>query len=61
MNCFFFRFSIVNLTKAESLYGVGMKPLMYSNKDALANGIGWRRCGDNISYYKNDPQLVFYC
>ncbi|KAG8327598.1 Cytosolic carboxypeptidase 2 [Homalodisca vitripennis] len=51
-----YRFSIVNLTKAESLYCAGMKPLLYSNKDALVNGIGWRRCGENITYFKNEPQ-----
>ncbi|GLH14523.1 Cytosolic carboxypeptidase Nna1, partial [Gryllus bimaculatus] len=51
-----YRFSIVNLSKAESLYNVGMKPLLYSTKDALLNQIGWRRCGDNITYYKNESQ-----
>ncbi|KOB64660.1 Uncharacterized protein OBRU01_23841 [Operophtera brumata] len=48
------RFSIVNLSKAESLYNEGMRPLLYSTKDAQLHSIGWRRCGDNIAYYKND-------
>jgi len=47
------RFSIVNLSKGESLYSVGMRPLLYSVKDAQRN-LGWRRCGDNIAYYRND-------
>jgi hypothetical protein len=51
----FFRFSLVNMCKGESLYSVGMRPLLYSTKDAQLKGIGWRRCGDNITYYKNEP------
>lgn len=38
--------------KAKSLYSMGMKPLMYSQKDAQSHGIGWRRVGSNIRYYK---------
>ncbi|CAH0721592.1 unnamed protein product, partial [Brenthis ino] len=49
-----YRFSIVNLSKPESLYNEGMRPLLYSTKDAQLHSIGWRRCGDNIAYYKND-------
>lgn len=48
------RLSIVNLVKSGSLYTEGMRPLMYSSIDAKATGIGWRRCGDNISYFKNE-------
>ncbi|XP_021913025.1 cytosolic carboxypeptidase 2-like isoform X3 [Zootermopsis nevadensis] len=50
-----YRFSLVNMCKAESLYSVGMRPLLYSTKDAQLKGIGWRRCGDNITYYRNEP------
>lgn len=53
-NYFFHRFSIVNLTKPDSLYREGMRPLMYSVTDATNNMVGWRRCGDNIAYYRND-------
>ncbi|CAG7730303.1 unnamed protein product [Allacma fusca] len=49
-----YRFSIVNLNKPDSLYRYGLKPLMYSEKDAQLNNVGWVRCGQNISYYKND-------
>ncbi|GBP61811.1 Cytosolic carboxypeptidase Nna1 [Eumeta japonica] len=50
-----YRFSIVNLSKGESLYNEGMRPLLYSTKDAQLHSIGWRRCGDNIAYYRNEP------
>ncbi|XP_046456232.1 cytosolic carboxypeptidase 2-like isoform X2 [Daphnia pulex] len=49
-----YRFSIVNFAKADSLYLEGMKPLMYSEKRADAEGIGWTRCGTRIAYYRND-------
>lgn len=54
------RFSIINLTKPDSLYKEGMRPLMYSVTDATNNMIGWRRCGENIAYFRNDDNgLVF--
>ncbi|KRT82072.1 Peptidase [Oryctes borbonicus] len=49
-----YRFSIVNLAKEESLYNEGMKLLMYSAKDAQIHSIGWRRCGENITYFYNE-------
>ncbi|KAK5643634.1 hypothetical protein RI129_007479 [Pyrocoelia pectoralis] len=49
-----YRFSIVNMTKDESLYNDGMKPLLYSTKDAQLHNVGWRRCGDNITYFCNE-------
>lgn len=50
----FYRLSIVNLCKEESLYNDGLKPLLYSTEDAKTKAIGWRRCGDNITYYRNN-------
>ena len=55
----FFRFSIVNLTKPDSLYKEGMRPLCYSTTEATTNNIGWQRCGDNISYFRNDENSVY--
>ncbi len=46
-----YRFNIVNLMKPESTYNMGMKPLMYSVKDADKNSTGWQRDGINIAYY----------
>ncbi|XP_064220954.1 cytosolic carboxypeptidase 2 isoform X1 [Aotus nancymaae] len=59
-----YRFTIVNLLKPKSLYTVGMKPLLYSQFDAVTRNIGWRREGNEIKYYKNntdDGQQPFYC
>ncbi|XP_029437935.1 cytosolic carboxypeptidase 2 [Rhinatrema bivittatum] len=59
-----YRFSITNLMKPTSLYSLGMKPLLYSQKDAQTRNIGWRRVGDDISYYKvanTQEGAAFYC
>ncbi|CAF0864478.1 unnamed protein product [Adineta ricciae] len=49
-----YRFTIVNFFKSTSLYSAGMRPLMYSVQDAETKGIGWRRWGEEIVYYKNN-------
>ncbi|KAK1129290.1 hypothetical protein K0M31_020418 [Melipona bicolor] len=49
-----YRLSIVNLCKEESLYNEGLRPLLYSIEDAKTRAVGWRRCGENIAYYRND-------
>lgn len=46
-----YRFNIVNLMKPDSTYSMGMKPLLYSVKEADKNGLGWYRDGHNIAYY----------
>ena len=48
-----YRFNIVNLMKPESTYTMGMKPLIYSVKEAEKTGLGWQREGFNIAYYQN--------
>ncbi|XP_055795903.1 cytosolic carboxypeptidase 2 isoform X5 [Salvelinus fontinalis] len=48
-----YRFTIVNLMKASSLYCLGMRPLLYSERAAWEKGEGWRRTGSNIRYYRN--------
>ncbi|KAM6068279.1 cytosolic carboxypeptidase 2 [Theristicus caerulescens] len=47
-----YRFTIANLAKAKSLYGEGMRPLLYSQRDAQSRGIGWRRVGTDVRYYR---------
>jgi len=42
--------------KPESTYNLGMKPLIYSMKDAETHGIGWQREGFNIAYYQNSKK-----
>ncbi|XP_032441480.1 cytosolic carboxypeptidase 2 isoform X3 [Xiphophorus hellerii] len=48
-----YRFTITNLMKASSLYSLGMRPLLYSERAAKENGVGWHRAGSNIRYYQN--------
>uniref|UniRef100_A0A665UML7 Cytosolic carboxypeptidase 2 n=1 Tax=Echeneis naucrates TaxID=173247 RepID=A0A665UML7_ECHNA len=48
-----YRFTISNLMKSSSLYSLGMRPLLYSEKAANEQGIGWQRTGSNIRYYRN--------
>ncbi|CAN0106218.1 unnamed protein product, partial [Hapterophycus canaliculatus] len=44
------KFNVVNLTKPDSLFAMGMRPVLYSHKDAAERGLGWRRCGHGIDY-----------
>ncbi|KAL8585690.1 hypothetical protein ACOMHN_022337 [Nucella lapillus] len=48
-----YKFRIVNLLKTDSLYNYGMRPLVYSEKDAAYKDQGWVRTGHHISYTKN--------
>jgi hypothetical protein len=48
-----YKFSILNFTKPDSQYMVGMRPVLYSQKEADRSGVGWTRCGDLIRYYRN--------
>uniref|UniRef100_U3JEX1 Cytosolic carboxypeptidase 2 n=1 Tax=Ficedula albicollis TaxID=59894 RepID=U3JEX1_FICAL len=45
-----YRFTIANMAKPKSLYGQGLRPLLYSQQDAQSRGIGWRRVGSDIRY-----------
>uniref|UniRef100_A0A8W8N7I6 Peptidase M14 domain-containing protein n=1 Tax=Magallana gigas TaxID=29159 RepID=A0A8W8N7I6_MAGGI len=49
-----YRFTIVNFMKSDSLYNDGMKPLIYSEKNAQQKKVGWVRGGSDIKYYKNN-------
>lgn len=46
-----YRFNIINMMKPDSLYNSGMKPLIYSEKQAKLKKIGWYRDGYDICYY----------
>ncbi|XP_051476902.1 cytosolic carboxypeptidase 2 [Apus apus] len=52
-----YRFTIANLAKPTSLYTQGLRPLLYSQRDAQSRGIGWRRVGTDVRYYRGsgDP------
>lgn len=45
------KFTVVNFTKADSLYSQGMQPCVYSKK-ACASGLsrGWHRAGEQVNY-----------
>ncbi|NXA71961.1 CBPC2 carboxypeptidase, partial [Thryothorus ludovicianus] len=45
-----YRFTIANMAKPKSLYGRGLQPLLYSQRDAQSRGIGWRRVGTDVCY-----------
>ena len=47
-----YRFTIVNLYKAGSLYNEGMQPVFYSEREAKERKLGWHRTGHNIKYFK---------
>ncbi|NXL62046.1 CBPC2 carboxypeptidase, partial [Chordeiles acutipennis] len=47
-----YRFTIANLAKPQSLYGQGTRLLLYSQRDARSRGIGWRRVGTDVRYYR---------
>ncbi|XP_029688377.1 cytosolic carboxypeptidase 2-like isoform X2 [Takifugu rubripes] len=50
-------FTIVNLMKSSSLYSVGMRPLLYSERAAKETSVGWRRTGSNIRYFRSCNQV----
>ena len=35
-----YKFNVINLTKPDSLYNYGMRPLIYSEKEAALDGTG---------------------
>ena len=62
------KFNLINMYKGNSLYNRGMRPLMYSRRDAgeelgptkaegpgngVTDRVGWRRCGTDVCYYQN--------
>ena len=60
--------SIVFHLKIVVILVLGMKPLLYSEREATARGLGWKRAGSHISYckttlYKNpllQREYVYY-
>ncbi|XP_053802489.1 cytosolic carboxypeptidase 2 [Vidua chalybeata] len=48
-----YRFTIANMAKPKSLYGQGLQPLLYSQRDAQSRGIGWRRVGTDVRYSRS--------
>ncbi|GAB1600068.1 cytosolic carboxypeptidase 1-like isoform X2 [Argonauta hians] len=48
-----YKFNIINCEKFNSQFNAGMKPVLFSVKEALAGRPYWFRAGKNICYYKN--------
>ncbi|XP_026758831.3 cytosolic carboxypeptidase 1-like isoform X3 [Galleria mellonella] len=48
-----YTFNIVNCEKSDSQFNFGMKPVMYSVKEAVMGKPGWVRAGSDICYYRN--------
>jgi hypothetical protein len=48
-----YRLNIINMQKIHSLYESGLRPLLYSQKLAAHEGVGWRRTGTDVCYYAN--------
>jgi len=46
--------------KPDSNYSQGMKPLIYSVKEAEESRIGWMRDGFNIAYYQGNRKKKQY-
>jgi cytosolic carboxypeptidase protein 2/3 len=47
------KFNIINFTKPDSLFNMGMQPVLYSFQNASSKGIGWVRSGIDVCYYAN--------
>ncbi|KAG7398042.1 Cytosolic carboxypeptidase 2 [Phytophthora boehmeriae] len=45
-----YRFALINLAKSGALFGQGLQPVVYSEKDAAAKGIGWCHRGTHVRY-----------
>uniref|UniRef100_A0A383WKG5 Peptidase M14 domain-containing protein n=1 Tax=Tetradesmus obliquus TaxID=3088 RepID=A0A383WKG5_TETOB len=46
-------FNIINLQKPDSLYNMGMLPLLHSAQQMRRKGIGWVRAGSDVYYGPN--------
>ncbi|XP_075216062.1 cytosolic carboxypeptidase 1-like isoform X2 [Lycorma delicatula] len=49
--------NIINCDKPNSQFNFGMRPLLYSVKEAMLGRPSWVRAGDDICYFKNS----YYC
>jgi len=48
-----YKFNLINMQKSHSLYEAGLRPLLYSEKKASREGVGWHRAGGDVSYHAN--------
>ena len=48
------KFNVLNLAKTTSLYQVGMQPCIWSRRRFEADGVGWFRGGEEVTYTQNN-------
>ncbi len=48
-----YTFNIINYEKANSQLNFGMRPVMFSVKEAMSGRPHWKRIGNDICYYRN--------
>lgn len=48
-----YSFNIINCEKTNSQFNYGMKPILYSVREATLGRPGWYRTGTDICYYRN--------
>ena len=55
-----YKFNIVNMVKGDSLFSHGMRPLLYSKKEAEFQNNGWQRFGSDITYMPHKKKLDYF-
>lgn len=53
-----YKMNIVNLIKPDSLYNHGMRPLIYSKKEAETKFQGWHRTGQDVRYFASKKRAT---
>lgn len=48
------QFNILNLSKPQSLYSLGMKPCIFSKTQNQLTGRDWFRGGEDVKYFQNE-------
>jgi hypothetical protein len=54
-----YSFTIVGFFRDAPLHRIGVQPVMLS-KNAMRNGIGWQRFGDNINFWKWKQRSIYF-
>ncbi|XKL64809.1 hypothetical protein PGB90_004895 [Kerria lacca] len=52
-----YTFNIINCEKTNSQFNYGMKPILYSVREATLGRPGWFRAGTDICYYRNGYKI----
>lgn len=52
-----YTFNLINCEKTNSQFNYGMKPILYSVREATLGRQGWFRAGTDICYYRNGYKI----